>query len=516
MANFNIAGNQYPKVMIEGPSGFVADVDSTGHLLVSGSGGGGATGPTGPTGATGTGVTGPTGPGTLTSGATGQVAYYTAATTLSGSTGATYDGISKMTLGGTGASGVLALGGTTSGTATLTAPAVAGTATNAISISNSTSLPSGTVRDWNGDTGLSRDSAGVVDVGTGAAGSKAGSMNLTALTMTGALSNSLAGAASAAAVSVTGAPFTGGSGTTTFPLVYFNSGAAPTTFSTSGTVLGINSPSGFSGNFMDFHSNGGTSLVSISSAGALTLPNASISAAGTLTAAGGATLTYLNRSRISSPSDGVLLVSNNAQTSFTRLDLGLATSSGPAFGVSGTTITTQLGDGTSGGIFAVSGTTNLGSSAQTAFNSSGLLTKYNNISTVSGGQPAEYATVDLTAQGAAIAATTLYAVPAAGAGVYRINWVASVTTVDGAASVLGGATGLQILYTDADDSVVKTSPRTVTAGVDTDATNTTATALSGCIVVSAKASTNIQYQMGYTSTTPGQMKFNLHLKLEAL
>jgi hypothetical protein len=130
--------------------------------------------------------------------------------------------------------------------------------------------------------------------------------------------------------------------------------------------------------------------------------------------------------------------------------------------------------------------------------------------------PAEYATVDLTAQAAAIGSTLLYAVPAASAGMYRVSWVATVTTVDGAASVLGGTTGFQITYTDGDDSVVKTSPRTVTSGVDTDATNTTATALSGVIVVSAKSSTNINYQMGYTSTTPGQMKFNLHLKMERM
>lgn len=91
-----------------------------------------------------------------------------------------------------------------------------------------------------------------------------GTVGAAALTMTGIFSNSQAGALSASAVNITGAPITsGGSGTTTFPLVYINSGAAPTTFVTGGTILGINTPTGFAGDFFDTHVNGGTSLVSI-------------------------------------------------------------------------------------------------------------------------------------------------------------------------------------------------------------------------------------------------------------
>ena len=56
--------------------------------------------------------------------------------------------------------------------------------------------------------------------------------------------------------------------------------------------------------------------------------------------------------------------------------------------------------------------------------------KYAGVATVSAGVPSELATVDLTAQSAAITATTLYAVPAAGAGMYRITWVAKITTED--------------------------------------------------------------------------------------
>lgn len=172
-------------------------------------------------------------------------------------------------LAGTG-SGILALAGSTSGSATITAPATAGTATNPITVSNSIQLPSGTVYQWNADTGLSRDSAAVIDIGNGTAGDKSGSLNLSAITMTGILTNSQAGALSAAAVSITGVPITGGSGTTTFPLVYLNSGTAPTDWNTlGGTMLGINAPSGFTGDFFRFHVNGVASVFSLTYQGNL-------------------------------------------------------------------------------------------------------------------------------------------------------------------------------------------------------------------------------------------------------
>lgn len=91
-----------------------------------------------------------------------------------------------------------------------------------------------------------------------------------ALQLPGTLSSAQAGAASTPAATFTGAPFTGGTGTTTVPLFYLNSGVAPTSWSTSGTVFGITDPVGFSGNALDIHSSGGGSLMSLSSAGAIT------------------------------------------------------------------------------------------------------------------------------------------------------------------------------------------------------------------------------------------------------
>lgn len=84
-----------------------------------------------------------------------------------------------------------------------------------------------------------------------------------------AVTFSAAGAASTPGISVTGTPFTGGSGTTTVPLVYLNDGPGPSLWSTNGTYFGINGPSGFVGNYVDFHTNGGTSDFSIAQGGSV-------------------------------------------------------------------------------------------------------------------------------------------------------------------------------------------------------------------------------------------------------
>jgi hypothetical protein len=57
------------------------------------------------------------------------------------STGVTTNGVAELDLGVAGTSGVLGLLGTTSGTATLTAPAVAGTRTNAVTSTNNLATP---------------------------------------------------------------------------------------------------------------------------------------------------------------------------------------------------------------------------------------------------------------------------------------------------------------------------------------------------------------------------------------
>jgi hypothetical protein len=157
------------------------------------------------------------------------------------------------------------------------------------------------------------------------------------------------------------------------------------------------------------------------------------------------------------------------------------------------------------------------------FSAAGLISTYNSITTVSNGVPAEYATVDLTAQTAAKAATTLYAVPAAAGGMYRISGYAKVTTA-ATSSTLGGATGLVITFTDNTDSVAQSvtaggflqSGNPIVAGTNNTGNTTTTVSYFPSIIVWAKASTNIQYAFGYTSVAAATMQYELHLKLEAM
>jgi hypothetical protein len=75
-------------------------------------------------------------------------------------------------------------------------------------------------------------------------------------TMTGALVNSKAGAASTPAIKVTGAPFTGGSSTTTKPQVLIEDASTSNGWQTTGTYFGINAASAFTGILASFDLNG--------------------------------------------------------------------------------------------------------------------------------------------------------------------------------------------------------------------------------------------------------------------
>ena len=152
-----------------------------------------------------------------------------------------------------------------------------------------------------------------------------------------------------------------------------------------------------------------------------------------------------------------------------------------------------------------------GTASDTTGLSFGTTIKYNGTATVRNGQPAEYASSDLTAQSAAITATTLLSAPQTGA--YRVSWSATITTADGVSSCTGGTNGFQVIYTSPTDSVVKT---TVAGNSATSAANTTGTAVGGVEVIYAKNATNIQFTYGYTSATPGQMVYELHITVEGL
>lgn len=149
---------------------------------------------------------------------------------------------------------------------------------------------------------------------------------------------------------------------------------------------------------------------------------------------------------------------------------------------------------------------------------SGKTTTYNAIATVSNGIPAEYATVDLTAQSAAKTATTIYT-PAA-TGMFRVTVYLQITTAASTSSVLGGTTGVVLTYNDGDGNVAQsdTVALMTTAGAIglNSSTNTTATNLNGSTIIYARTGVAIQYAIDYTSVGVTPMQYAAHLKVEAL
>lgn len=175
-----------------------------------------------------------------------------------------------------------------------------------------------------------------------------------------------------------------------------------------------------------------------------------------------------------------------------------------------------IGNNNSGNYVFNAGTPT-GSGVQGTIQTNTTVSKYSNINTVGNGVPAEYATVDLTAQAAAVTTTTLYMAPGTGAGQYRLAWNSKVTTVATTSCQLGALT---IVYTDPDGVV-----QTITAGaqipagtVATNSTvNTTANVLLGLpMMLNVKAATAITYAFAYASVGGTAMQYNLHIRLEAL
>jgi hypothetical protein len=158
------------------------------------------------------------------------------------------------------------------------------------------------------------------------------------------------GAASFSPLSMTGACFVG-TGTNSVPCFYINQGTAPTTWSTGagGTLMGGNGPSGFAGNYIDFHTNGGGSVFNVNSTGQVT------SAGGVFSAASSG-VGPVGRSLFSSAANGRATININANTAngLTRLTFGTEAAAQPAFCFNGTTALIQTCDGAgtiSGGLF---------------------------------------------------------------------------------------------------------------------------------------------------------------------
>lgn len=233
----------------------------------------------------------------------------------------------------------------------------------------------------------------------------------------GTISTSKAPSASQSAIQANGAILTGGSGTTNIPHIRSDQGAAVTTWSTAGTYLGCNSGSGFTGNFLDFHVNGASSIFNVNSAGAI--------ACGSIGASSIAATSRISSSSAGSASTPVIT------TTAAPLATGTGTTNFPQwFANWGGTAVTNWSNGTNNGTvfginaaaswtgnffdFHVSSNTSVFQVTATgAMAMGGKVTNYNGIATVGWGSPAIYGQGRLTAQVASAASVATYTVGAA-------------------------------------------------------------------------------------------------------
>eukprot|EP00697_Spironema_sp_BW2_P005433 gnl/Spiro4/17584_TR9372_c0_g1_i1.p1 gnl/Spiro4/17584_TR9372_c0_g1~~gnl/Spiro4/17584_TR9372_c0_g1_i1.p1 ORF type:complete len:382 (-),score=-21.57 gnl/Spiro4/17584_TR9372_c0_g1_i1:609-1754(-) len=117
--------------------------------------------------------------------------------------------------------------------------------------------------------------------------------------------------------------------------------------------------------------------------------------------------------------------------------------------------------------------------------------------------------INLTAQTANVSASTLFAVGASGAGQYLVTIYMIVSQ---AATVSSTLPDSRIIFTDQDSGATITTP--ITSGITT---NTTSTFTQGTFVVNAKASTNVQYDVGqvtpYASSGATPMQFSYRARI---
>lgn len=208
-----------------------------------------ASGPPGPAGSAATVAV-----GTVTTGAAGSSATVSNAGTSSAA-------VFNFTIprGDTGATGATGAAGATgpAGVVAAIAPLAynAGTQTVALSIGSGLSIVGGALTA----TGAPGGSSGQVQFNNNGAfgGVSTLSFDGTILTLSGRLLNSYSSAASAPTKLFSGTWFTGGTSTTTKPHVLIEpTGTTSTAWNTSGTGLGVNAASGFTGNLLDLQLNG--------------------------------------------------------------------------------------------------------------------------------------------------------------------------------------------------------------------------------------------------------------------
>lgn len=110
--------------------------------------------------------------------------------------------------------------------------------------------------------------------------------------------------------------------------------------------------------------NGDTKLVSLS--GGLSVTG-TINGGGSIVAGSGNNLQWNSRASVASPADGIIELTNNAGTSFTRLQLGGTTSSFPALKVNGAALNFRLADDSADAAITAKSTATSSASFDTGF-----------------------------------------------------------------------------------------------------------------------------------------------------
>lgn len=324
------------------------------------------------------------------------------------------DGTSQWTVSGTGA--------LTTGTVPFSALTTASNTTSTMTVG------SGGAITFSGSGIVNANELGGTSIGTptgtgnvvySASPTLTGTLTCATVTASGVISTSQAAALS----SSTGAAFTmtsttwvgtSGTGTTAVPFMYLNGGTAPTTWSASGTGLGLNAPSGFAGNFLDLHLNGSASVFKIASTGIMTI-GAGASFNGSLINS----FTGLGSTSVITTT-GVVYSAGNGTTNYPQWlsnwgTIGSVTNwsnganNGTVFGMNGpSTFTGNFVD------YRLSSTTVQYSVAYNGtISQNGKTATYNGITTAGWGNPAVYGSGRSTAQTAAVASVATYTVGAA-------------------------------------------------------------------------------------------------------
>jgi len=130
-----------------------------------------------------------------------------------------------------------------------------------------------------------------------------------------------------------------------------------------------------------------------------------------------------------------------------------------------------------------------------------------------GGNPADSLSGSLvfTDLAAALPPTVLETIPAGRSGIVQITYTAKITRVASTSSVLGGTSGAQVSYADANDlQEVQTAPG------PTDAGNLLTTTVNGQINVNAAENNDVIFQFDYTSVGATAMTYTLNIAWQAV